>query len=309
MRAVSAHTDWLTKPARRWGNRAAPPTDLYPCKPFGRDDYVQIICVTDEQWDALCTAIDRPDLLVDPRFQSDQSRLEHREALYEAIATWSRQHTKHEAMVELATRGAVAGATLNTTEYTTDPHLVARDFVQYLDHPQWGTIPLLRSPLLLSESTILLTRPPLLGEHTGDVLGSDLGLNADEIADLRLAGAIKEPARGGGAARRRRAGDAVAAQLGRCPDLIDAPILFQLFGRRWSRSRISLRLADSQLLATLVRTEKGAPIAAALPYSRAARMRSSPASCHGQPRIANARGLKRWCRTTFAVVASSTAQS
>lgn len=191
MRAVSAHTEWLTKPARRWGNRAAPPTDLYPCKPFGRDDYVQIICVTEEQWDALCTAIERPDLLIDPRFQSDQSRLEHREELYEAIAAWTRQRTKHEAMAELATKGAVAGATLNTTEYTTDPHLVARDLVQYVDHPQWGRIPLLRSPLLLSESKVSLKRAPLLGEHTDEVLRTDLGLSADEIADLRAAGAIR----------------------------------------------------------------------------------------------------------------------
>jgi formyl-CoA transferase len=191
MRAVSAHTEWLTKPARRWGNRAAPPTDLYPCKPFGRDDYVHIICVTDEQWDALCTAMDRADLLLDPRFQSDQSRMEHREALYEEIACWTRQRTKHEAMVELATKGAVAGATLNTTEYTTDPHLVARDFVQYLDHPQWGQIPFLRSPLLLARSKVPLKRAPLLGEHTDEVLASDLGLSEDEIAGLRAEGAVR----------------------------------------------------------------------------------------------------------------------
>ena len=190
MRAASAHTEWLTVPARRWGNRAAPPTDLYPCKPFGRDDYVHIICVTDKHFDVLCTAIERPDLLLDPRFQTDESRLEHREALFEEVASWTRQRTKHDAMVELATKGAIAGATLNTNEYLTDPHLVARDFVQHIEHPQWGKIPMIRSPLLLSESEVPLARAPLLGEHTSEVLTSDLGLGADELAELRAADAI-----------------------------------------------------------------------------------------------------------------------
>ena len=190
MRAVAAHTEWLTQPARRWGNRAAPPTDLYPCKPFGRDDYVQIICVTEQQWDALCTTIDRVDLLTDPRFVSDETRLEHRDALFEIIAAWTRERTKNEAMVELCEHGAIAGATLNTAEYIDDPHLSARGFIQHIEHPQWGRIPMIRSPLLLSESKVPLQRAPLLAEHTTEVLKADLGLSDEELADLQAAGAV-----------------------------------------------------------------------------------------------------------------------
>jgi formyl-CoA transferase len=186
-----APTDWMTKPAGRKGNRAAPPTGLYPCKPFGRDDYVFVFATTDEQWDALCTAMDRPDLLVDPRFANDKARVANAEAVFQEVGAWTAQHTKHEAMVTLASHGAPAGATLNTNEYRTDPHLVSRNFVQYVDHPGLGEVPLMRSPFLMSKSQVPIVRAPLLGEHTDEVLCSDLGMSSDEIGRLREARAIR----------------------------------------------------------------------------------------------------------------------
>ena len=189
MRAVSSHTDWFQRPAARRGNGGAAPTNLYPCKPFGRDDYVYIMIVTEKQWDELCAALDRLDLLTDPRFATHDARAEHTEELYEEVAKWTRERTKQEALEELGGRGAVVGATLSTSELTTDPHLCERNFIKQIDHPQWGTVPLMRNPLLM-RGVVDIERSPLLAEHTDAVLSADLGLSADDLADLRSDGVI-----------------------------------------------------------------------------------------------------------------------
>ncbi len=188
--AVANGSDWGRKTAPRRGNRVGPPTDLYACKPFGPNDYVYIMVVTSRMWDTLCAAIDRTDLLSDPRFESGEARLEHGDELHEEIAKWTRERTKHEAMLELGNAGVPISAVLDTHDLFNDPHLASRDFIQTVEHPSEGPVDLMRWPPLMSESEVPLAPAPLLGQHTDEVLSAELGLDEGEVAALRECGAI-----------------------------------------------------------------------------------------------------------------------
>ncbi len=193
MRTVIANgSEWGASAAPRRGNRSGPGTDLYPCKPFGPNDYVYLMVVTTRQWDTLCTAIDRTDMLTDPRFATEQARLDHAEELREEITKWTSQYTKHEAMQILGDGDVPAGATLDTYDLHHDPHLVSRGFVQEAEHPQAGTLRFMGWPPRMSESKVPIVSAPLLGEHTVEVLGEELGLGAGELAPLLEGGVIAQ---------------------------------------------------------------------------------------------------------------------
>jgi formyl-CoA transferase len=181
------------------GTRAAPRrgtgsggalSRLYPCTPGGPNDFVCIMAITPRMWQALCEAIERPELHRDPRFASGALRRENQGALYEAIAGWTAKHTKSEAMQKLAAAGVPAGAVLDTMDLYRDPHLLARDFVKTVEHETMGPIRLLGCPARLSESEVALEAAPLLGRHTAEVLAGELAISEAEIADLRARGVI-----------------------------------------------------------------------------------------------------------------------
>ena len=147
--------------------------------------------VTAGHWDALVAATERPDLLVDPRFESIEVRRENADALYEEFAAWTRERTKHEAMETLGAAGVPCSACLDTKELHTDPHLVERGFVKMIDHPMHGEVPLLGFAPRLSASDVPIQRSPLLGEHTEEVLAEELHLEPGEIAALKEAGVVR----------------------------------------------------------------------------------------------------------------------
>jgi formyl-CoA transferase len=187
---------WGTQAAPRTGNAGGlPPVNIYPCKPYGPNDYIYLMPVNQGHWDGLCAAMDRGDLLIDPRFESTQGRIENGDALYEEISNWTRQRTKYEAMETIAAAGVPCSACLDTAELHHDKHLRARGFVHELDLPVHGKVPFLGFAPRLSESAVDITRPPHLGEHTDEFLAAELGLNAKQLAELRDAGVIGDPAR------------------------------------------------------------------------------------------------------------------
>jgi formyl-CoA transferase len=181
---------WGQTPGQRVGSRRGAPTDVYPCKGGGPNDYLFIMTVTTRMWDTLCAVIGRPELVNDPRFETGPARQEHGDELYEAIAAWTRQRTKHEAMRELAEAGVPCSAVLETQELFTDPHLSVRGLVQTVEHPDAGPVRVMRQPVRMPGSEVPLVAAPLLGQHTDEVLQADLCLGPDEIAALRAAGVL-----------------------------------------------------------------------------------------------------------------------
>jgi formyl-CoA transferase len=181
---------WGKAPAIRAGSRRGAPTGVYPCKPFGPNDYLFLMPVTSRQWDTLCAVIGRPELVSDPRFETGPARQEHGDELQEEIACWTRARTKYEAMRELAEAGVPCSAVLDTSELFTDPHLCERGLVQTVEHPTAGPVQIMRIPARMSGSDVPLVAAPLLGQHTDEVLAQDLACQPEAIAALRDGGII-----------------------------------------------------------------------------------------------------------------------
>ena len=188
----------------RWGARAAPrtgnahglpPAGLYPCRPFGVNDYIYLQPLTDGHWDALCKAMDRVDLRTDPRFYSPRWRLQNAGALREEVGAWTRERTKYEAMEAIAGAGVPCSACLDTADLHRDPHLAARGFIHELELPVHGRVRMLGFAPGPPASRGVLKRPPRLGEHTGEVLAAELDLSDAELEALHDAGVIRDAAR------------------------------------------------------------------------------------------------------------------
>jgi len=145
---------------------------------------------TTRMWDALCVAIGSDELLLGERFATWQARVEHRDELYEAIADWTRQHSKREVMQILGEAGVPCSYVFDTLDLFTDPHLTARGLVQDVEHPENGTTRLMRMPVLM-DGAAEIEHPPLLGEHTDEVLGDLLGLDEAALAALREQGVTR----------------------------------------------------------------------------------------------------------------------
>jgi formyl-CoA transferase len=182
------------RPSRRRGNEitGGVPGGAYPCAPGGLNDYAYIYVQTMNQdmWRAFVAAIGREDLVADPRCADARTRWEHRDALNDIIAAWTRTRTKHEVMAALGKAGVPCGAVLDTGELLDDPHLNARGQVHTIDHATRGRLRLPACPVRLSASEAPTTPPPLAGEHTAEVLGEVLGLSARDVAELRARGLL-----------------------------------------------------------------------------------------------------------------------
>jgi formyl-CoA transferase len=86
--------------------------------------------------------------------------------------------------------GVPCGACLDTGEVLADPHLRARDMIVDIDYPTRGTYQTVGCPVKLSDSPAEVTRPPLLGEHTAEVLSALCGVTPAEVQRLREKGVV-----------------------------------------------------------------------------------------------------------------------
>jgi formyl-CoA transferase len=182
---------WGKAPVGRHGYlRGRSAGGLYQCKGDGANDWMFIYPATTQMWDVLCTVIDRPDLLHDPRFQTGEGRVEHIDEIYTAVSAWTACHEKREAMRILGDAGVPCAYVFDTIDLFEDEHLRSRDFVQTLEHPIAGPVRLLRHPLRMS-GVEQMELAPMLGEHTDEVLHEYLGLTDAEIDDLQRQGVTK----------------------------------------------------------------------------------------------------------------------
>jgi len=179
------------RPMGRTGNQLGRnvPGTTYPCAPGGPNDYVYIFAQP-QMWKAFLGVLGQPELADDPRFKTPEGRWENREAMNAIITAWTRQRSKHEVMRLLGDAGVPCGACLDTGEVLADPHLRAREMIVDVDYPTRGTYQTVGCPIKLSDSPAEVTRPPLLGEHTADVLGALCGVAPDEVKRLRESGVV-----------------------------------------------------------------------------------------------------------------------
>jgi crotonobetainyl-CoA:carnitine CoA-transferase CaiB-like acyl-CoA transferase len=173
----------------RYGN-AHPSIVPYESFPTA-DGFIAVGIGTDAQYRKFCVAAGCPELAGDPRFATNQARVEHRRALIPQLqAIFRTQPTG--AWLELFTAlGVPAGPINDVATALEDPHVQARGMVQEVDHPTAGRIKLL-GPVAKFDRTPATVRsaPPPLGYHTEEVLRDLLGYDAAHIADLRQRGVI-----------------------------------------------------------------------------------------------------------------------
>jgi formyl-CoA transferase len=165
------------------------PGTTYACAPGGPNDYVMILAQP-QMWPALVRVLGRPDLAEDPRFKTADSRWQNRAALNAVVEAWTRERTKHDVMRLLADAGVPCGACQDTGEVLADPHLQAREMIVDIDYPTRGTYKTVGCPVKLSDSPVAVTRPPLLGEHTAELLSALCGVDPDEVERLREQGVV-----------------------------------------------------------------------------------------------------------------------
>ena len=158
----------------------------------GRDGYINIAAGSDAIWQRMCRAFEREDWIDDARFRTPFDRLRNRDALTEEIERELPQRGVAEWVELLNAAGAPAGPVYSLDQVFSDPQLLARDMFVELPHPVLGSFKTTGHPLKWSNTPTAVTRrPPLFAEHTREVL-SDLGIPANEIADLEAAHVIRQ---------------------------------------------------------------------------------------------------------------------
>ena len=137
------------------------------------DGYVTIGANNEKLWRLLCEVLGVPELLEDPRFVDNNRRMAHRPELVAALTPVFRTRGTDEWVRVLLEAGVPAGPIRNYQQVLDDdPHVRARGMIQHFDHPIEGVIPVLASPIKLQRTPpSVRTPPPLLGEHTAQVLG------------------------------------------------------------------------------------------------------------------------------------------
>ena len=173
----------LGKPLERVGNASrsgGAPSDVFACKPNRPGDYVFIHITKSKtkHWQSLLRALNREDLLDDPRFASPDDRLAHLDTINAMVSEWCLKHTKTEVMEAIQSAGAPAGAVLDTRELSEDPHLRKRDTFTTIQHPVRGAVTMPGWPVRMSESQVPVLSSPMLGAHTDEVLSEWLAPDA-----------------------------------------------------------------------------------------------------------------------------------
>ncbi|MDC0986314.1 formyl-CoA transferase [Alphaproteobacteria bacterium] len=166
------------------------PGTTYPCHPGGPNDYV-FIFVQQQMWHGFLSVMDRFDLEEDPKFSTTEARWENRDELNALIEAWTRQHNKHDIMRRLGEAGVPSGACQDTGEVLKDPHLIAREMIVDVDYPPRGeSYKTVGCPVKLSDSPAEISRPPMLGEHTDELLARLCGVDPDDLAKLHEDGVV-----------------------------------------------------------------------------------------------------------------------
>jgi crotonobetainyl-CoA:carnitine CoA-transferase CaiB-like acyl-CoA transferase len=159
--------------------------------PDGSKDHLILAVGNDGQFAKFCQVAGRPELASDPRFARNQDRVRHRAVLVPLLEQVMKSRGKAQWLASLEAAKVPCGAINNLAEVFADPQVRERGMVHRWEHPLAGSVNLVASPLKLSGTPVRTDNPPpLLGQHTEQVLGDVLGWDAQRLAEMRAKGVI-----------------------------------------------------------------------------------------------------------------------
>ncbi len=174
------------KPPRRIGNLHP---NIVPYQPFrASDGEVILACGNDNLYRKFCAAASCAELAEDARFATNGKRVENRDELTRLLGAIFAKRTKKEWVALLDAAGVPNGPINDIAQVFDEPQVKARGVRIEVEHPVAGKVPMVASPMRFSGTPLeLRTPPPLLGEHTDEILRQVLGKKPEEIARLREA--------------------------------------------------------------------------------------------------------------------------
>jgi CoA:oxalate CoA-transferase len=153
-----------------------------------RDGYVAVALMggLKDQWPLFCAAINRVDLIDDPRFSNGWLRTQHYRELEPTLTEAMKARTTKEWVEELEQLEIPCGPVNNIAQVATDPQIAARDMIIEVRHPQAGSFRVVNNPFKFSRTPCRAEQTsPDLSEHTPEVLSRLLGLTEAEISQLK----------------------------------------------------------------------------------------------------------------------------
>jgi len=161
------------------------PGTILKCKGWETDPNSYLYFITQAPvWKEICNVIGKEEWITDPNYATPDARLPRLKEIFATIEQWTLTKTKFEAMAILNEHDIPCGPILSMEELAAEPSLRATGTIVEVDHPKRGKYLTVGNPIKMSDSHTEVTRSPLLGEHTDEVL-AELGYPAAEVASLR----------------------------------------------------------------------------------------------------------------------------
>ncbi|MEQ8395146.1 formyl-CoA transferase [Thalassobaculum sp.] len=167
------------------------PGRILKCKGWETDPNAYTYFITQAAaWEKVCDVIGKPEWKTDPDYATPKARLPRLNTMFEAIEAWTMTKTKFEVMEICNPHDIPVGPILSMKEIAEDQGLRATGTIVEVDHPERGKYLSVGCPIKLSDSPVEVTRSPLLGEHTTEILKDLLGYSGEDLERIVGSGAV-----------------------------------------------------------------------------------------------------------------------
>ncbi len=169
------------------------PGRILKCKGWETDPNAYTYFITQAAvWEKICDVIGKPEWKADPDYTTPKARLPRLNEIFSTIEEWTMTKTKFEVMELCNPHDIPVGPILSMKEIAEDEGLRATGTIVEVDHPERGPYLSVGCPIKMSDSPVEVTRSPLLGEHTSEILRDLLGYSGEDYERVVNSGAVGE---------------------------------------------------------------------------------------------------------------------